>query len=586
MNIKTWIVNLARRQDRRQAMIETMKSYKYPYNFFDAVDGTTLEVTNEIARLFTINDYKTAPGVVGCAMSHYRLWQQLCNDLNATHYLILEDDITVTNWPNFTTLSLNEYDLFFLGFTTHHRPMGSTCVKTFDTTTKQSYIGGTFAYIISRSGAAQILARIATVGIPHGIDYFMVNCVDTLSIGYIEPHLIVSPWIRNGLVVNSDICTNARLDTDVQHFTMAIDLFPYWQFYPGIDHKDDDICFIRPTPSVNQIFKATLDNSDIKAFNTLGFCKNPHSIVPTQSPFYTASSGLWVKKTWRIMVTCNWCDPEALLSELQAMSQHFVNLKYKLVTQYPADFHLVLNYPWGPAPKSNTTLIYHLEPSGINTTNMVGSKTWGVWAQPSAHDFFHVCTPHEHRFTPAFWQLTHITPEPLIGQRKNHINIILSQKYNDPGQKFRVDFIRYLEQQNDPDIHINVYGRENYHCLHSWRGPVTEAKEYYITGVNYYLSIENNREEYYITEKFWEPILCETLPIYFGCTNIDKLLPSTTGLITLGDNFSDNLLILKQLVTTHGRDARYDWIRTIKDWVFSTHNIFSQIERQITYCDA
>jgi hypothetical protein len=32
--------------------------------------------------------------------------------------------------------------------------------------------------------------------------------------------------------------------------------------------------------------------------------------------------------------------------------------------------------------------------------------------------------------------------------------------------------------------------------------------------------MENNFERNYITEKLWEPILCETLVFYYGCPNI------------------------------------------------------------------
>lgn len=36
------------------------------------------------------------------------------------------------------------------------------------------------------------------------------------------------------------------------------------------------------------------------------------------------------------------------------------------------------------------------------------------------------------------------------------------------------------------------------------------------------LAIENTSADDYLTEKFYDPILCETVPIYYGCQNLEK----------------------------------------------------------------
>jgi hypothetical protein len=40
------------------------------------------------------------------------------------------------------------------------------------------------------------------------------------------------------------------------------------------------------------------------------------------------------------------------------------------------------------------------------------------------------------------------------------------------------------------------------------------------------IAIENTIEQNYITEKFWDCILTQTVPVYFGCPNIADLIPS------------------------------------------------------------
>ena len=45
----------------------------FDYKFFKAVDGSKLTVTDEITKIFAGNDFGNRRGVVGCALSHYRL---------------------------------------------------------------------------------------------------------------------------------------------------------------------------------------------------------------------------------------------------------------------------------------------------------------------------------------------------------------------------------------------------------------------------------------------------------------------------------------------------------------------------------
>lgn len=72
------------------------------YEFFKAVDGNLLEPSPNIKNLFKNNDFNYRKGIIGCALSHYELWNNLINDNNKSHYIILEDDIKLTS--NFNTL--------------------------------------------------------------------------------------------------------------------------------------------------------------------------------------------------------------------------------------------------------------------------------------------------------------------------------------------------------------------------------------------------------------------------------------------------------------------------------------------------
>ena len=102
--MKNIVINLERRPDRKKN-IEKLFS-EIEYNFYSAIDGKKLKGTPEIYNLFKGNDFKWRRGVIGCALSHYNIWNSLSKDENFESYCIFEDDITLSN--NFSQEILNK----------------------------------------------------------------------------------------------------------------------------------------------------------------------------------------------------------------------------------------------------------------------------------------------------------------------------------------------------------------------------------------------------------------------------------------------------------------------------------------------
>jgi hypothetical protein len=77
--------------------------------------------------------------------------------------------------------------------------------------------------------------------------------------------------------------------------------------------------------------------------------------------------------------------------------------------------------------------------------------------------------------------------------------------------------------------------------------------------------IENNYEDNFITEKLWEPILCETLCFYYGCPNASTYIDSRAFV----------------LLPIHNFDLCYEIIQTAirEDW-WSQRLPFIQQEKQ------
>ncbi len=76
------------------------------------------------------------------------------------------------------------------------------------------------------------------------------------------------------------------------------------------------------------------------------------------------------------------------------------------------------------------------------------------------------------------------------------------------------------------------------------KGNLNEKKDGLIN-YRFSICIENSHEKNYVSEKFFDCILTDTIPIYFGCENIRKLIPEFC-FITI-NNISDIESVKKQL---------------------------------------
>ncbi|MEI6372039.1 MAG: glycosyltransferase family 25 protein, partial [Nostocales cyanobacterium ELA608] len=222
--IKTFVVNLDDRPDRWDNFEKNNGSdLKFlKYQRFSAVNGKKLVSTCQLQQIFENNDYKMRRGMVGCFMSHVKLYCDLIYDDDAEAYLILEDDIEITdNFEmkyNSLLRKLNKESNWSFCFLGHHlRDLSvqdiyndRTKLPTIDKiNVYQSFIqslGGTTGYLISKSGAKEFLDFLDKTGATNGIDTCIQKCANDLNVYYPKPHLIFSECCRNeNQVVDSDI---------------------------------------------------------------------------------------------------------------------------------------------------------------------------------------------------------------------------------------------------------------------------------------------------------------------------------------------------------------------------------------------
>jgi len=220
--IKIYVVNLDNRPDRINKFKENFNFPAFSYSRFSAIRGKNIKPNDQLQRIFEGNDYDMRSGMVGCAMSHIKMYIELINS-NYDLFCVFEDDIGFT--PNFQEKLIHLYntnkdtswDLIYLG---HHLRSSYIDKEVFDKekmpvaekwdarTSLVKSMGGTFGYIITREGAKKMLEFINTHGMTNGIDTVQQKAANNLNIYYCKPHLVYSEFYTGQNTDDTDIQTD------------------------------------------------------------------------------------------------------------------------------------------------------------------------------------------------------------------------------------------------------------------------------------------------------------------------------------------------------------------------------------------
>lgn len=88
-----WIINLDKNQERMKIIQNNMDSLGISFNRFSAIYGkdnlSNPKITN-LCKYLLCN-----PGIIGCGLSHRKLWEKLANS-DQDAYFIIEDDVLLT----------------------------------------------------------------------------------------------------------------------------------------------------------------------------------------------------------------------------------------------------------------------------------------------------------------------------------------------------------------------------------------------------------------------------------------------------------------------------------------------------------
>lgn len=329
-------VNLKRRNDRREEMIKKFEAENVTdYCFFEAVDGKEIQPKDERLSLFRFSNPGILKcGVLGCALSHYAVWNNLVTDPDNDYYIILEDDIRLCQ--NFKE-NLNKIieklpidtNILTIGMTIEmenfdktrsiYRDDVSYMVYPFNT---NMFAGGFFGYIISKKCAKILTDHIKNHGIMMTIDYlpYRLKLFNYES----HPHLVFTNAVQHSIVyVDSDIQKDLNQVITVKPINNYV--FDDYVFFPNKDYAGYDI--IQAVGDIPSIKKMAGYNKNCVSFNTHGWIK--HTVPPISiNEFiylenkYNIADGIYIKKQY--------IDPNLHKTNKEILEQKITILRNKL----------------------------------------------------------------------------------------------------------------------------------------------------------------------------------------------------------------------------------------------------------------
>jgi GR25 family glycosyltransferase involved in LPS biosynthesis len=602
MKSKIFVINLKKREDRKTNIIHLFKEVGIEdnkYFFYEGINGKNIPLTLEIKNLFQGNDFGNRKGFIGCALSHYNLWLDLVEDEENDFYLIFEDDIELSTFFNENYNKCLEYiknsytDFLLLGYHRLKKIEKKDRIEKIDISiddfNNNEYVGGFFSYIITKKGAKNILNYIQMNGIKHGIDY-LLKIDNSLVIKEVNPNIVFSEWVRS---VKDDTDSNIQKDFEQFDFNNIYD-YNNFLYLLNYDQINNDYAYLNGDQNINNLLEiAKKDDINIAGFNTLGFIKYKIDLNEIKRiDSFNNNHGLFINlnKKINVKMICDWCNSKQLCNEWNNMSKGdftWNNIRIR-DNDFNIDYYVIINRPSNNEEKyiENKTIVFQMEPRCNNDYQKWGVKTWGEWADPDETKFLEVRN-HKNYYNNCMWQLNSTYNdfmETPIEKKYNYLSTICSSKYYDPGHIKRVDFLKYLEENNvNQCFKIDIYGNENKHNFKNYiKALDIDKKNDGIIPYKYYFMAENNREHNYITEKLWEPIISECLCFYWGAPNLSDYIDNRAYISLNLDDFVESFEIIKNAIENDLWSERIDIIRKEKFKILNYYNFFPTIERIIT----
>lgn len=219
-----YVINLDKDQERLAKFDQNLRGYGLSYTRVPGIYGK--DAVKDKSKVTWACRIFCSYGIIGCYLSHAKLWQQLVDDPTTDHYIVLEDDARFTDDTVQVIKEAAGYKFDLLTLFTFSDNMAVACYK--DTLLDGKYqicknpmLLSTLGYIISKDGARNLLEKMGPKATYH-VD-FMLNMSQLDGIKYlsVSPNVLVNDGYFESNVIG-DVQITSPVDWGLKAIVFSI----------------------------------------------------------------------------------------------------------------------------------------------------------------------------------------------------------------------------------------------------------------------------------------------------------------------------------------------------------------------------
>lgn len=150
-----------------------------------------------------------------------------------------------------------------------------------------------------------------------------------------------------------------------------------------------------------------------------------------------------------------------------------------------------------------------------------------------------------------------------VPEKKRTLSWIVGKADDLPGHLKRLNFLKCI--QEDRSLPIDLYGRAVAPIDDKWDG---------LAPYRYSLAVENTDTPDYWTEKIADCFLSWTVPIYYGCSNLDKYFPKESYIAININDPKDTLQQIEQIIAGDSWEKRLPALEEARNLVLNRYQLF------------
>lgn len=159
-----------------------------------------------------------------------------------------------------------------------------------------------------------------------------------------------------------------------------------------------------------------------------------------------------------------------------------------------------------------------------------------------------------------------------VSNKLDRISLIISNKNNFPGHRKRLKFVQALMNSSIGKF-IDFYG----HGFNDIPDKLDTLIKY-----KYHLVLENNSIDTYWSEKLGDAYLGFTLPIYYGCKNLDEYFDKNSFVQIDINNIKESIQTIHDLLNKNIYKEKLEFIIDSRNKVLDDYNIFNLMYKIIS----